>query len=672
MHLSAAVIERPTDLRADWLTEALGDGEVADFAVERIGTGQMSECYRVALRYAAGAGPDTVVLKVAASHPASRGTGLAMGLYEREVRFYTDVAPRCAQARTASVPLAPCYAAGYDPSTGAFHLVLGDAAPAVVGDEIRGATLEQATLAVSQLALLQGPLLGSAALADAAWLSRESPLDQALVASLWEGFADRYADRIAAEHRIVCERLVAGFDSYLAAEAAPDRPAGLVHGDYRLDNMLFGQAGADRRLTVVDWQTVTWGPAFTDLAYFLGCALPVAARREHYDGLLRAYLAGLGPDAPVTLEDVRVGVRGQSFFGVMMAMVSSMLVARTERGDELFMTMLHRHCEHVLDTGALSELGAPPAAPVGEAPQRPADADEGAHVPTGEPLWNESWYLDFADPAQGVGGYVRLGVSPHEQAAWLTAELCGPGRPTVALVDYEVPLPPDAFAVRTDTATLRHGAVVPLRTYSVSLSGDALAYDDPADVLRGAPGRPARLEFDLQWTTAGEPYQYRIASRYEIPCTVTGTVTVDGQRFAVTEVAGQRDHSWGVRDWWSMDWVWHAFHLDDGTHLHGVDLRLPGGLNVGVGYRQRDGALTELDRVVARETYGDNGLPLSTTLILNPGALEVDVDIRGHGPLRLEAPDGRVAHFSRAWATVSTGDGRTGAGWIEWNRNAAP
>ena len=62
---------------------------------------------------------------------------------------------------------------------------------------------------------------------------------------------------------------------------------GLVHGDYRLDNMLFGESGADRPLTVVDWQTVTWGPAMTDVAYFLGCALPDDVRRDNYDALLR-------------------------------------------------------------------------------------------------------------------------------------------------------------------------------------------------------------------------------------------------------------------------------------------------------------------------------------------------------------------------------------------------
>ena len=32
---------------------------------------------------------------------------------------------------------------------------------------------------------------------------------------------------------------------------------------------------------------------------------------------------------------------------------------------------------------------------------------------------------------------------------------------------------------------------------------------------------------DLVWATDGTPYKYRLTTRYEIPCTVSGTVTVD-------------------------------------------------------------------------------------------------------------------------------------------------
>lgn len=655
------VIERPTDLSAGWLTAALGAGTVTGFTTERIGTGQMSECYRVTLTYADGtAGPPSVVLKVAATDSASRQTGQALGLYEREVKFYTDIAPRIGG------PVAPCYAAGYDGETGAFHLLLGDAAPATVGDEIRGATTDQAQLALAELGRVHAPLLGDTAAEQADWLNRDAPINQALIGQLFAGFAERYADKITAEQRDVCERLVGSFDAYLAEEADPQRPMGLVHGDYRLDNMLFGEPGADRALTVVDWQTVTWGPALTDVAYFLGCALPVQDRRDHYDALLRAYHEALGPDAPLTLDDVRDGVRRQSFFGVVMSIVSSMLVERTDRGDQMFMTMLDRHCHHVLDTDALAIL----PEPVAPEPLQPDAADEGAHAPGGEDLWNESWYFDFVDPAQRIGGWIRLGLVPNQNVAWVNGLLCGPDMPTIALVDFEAPLPSDPARVHCDAGDLTLEATEPLQAYRVTLRGTAQAYDDPAALLRGESGRPTELTMDLVFDTEGVPYQYRITPRYEIPCTVSGAVAADGRSYQLDSVLGQRDHSWGVRDWWSMEWVWSALHLEDGTHLHGVDVRIPGAPPVGIGYIQKAGeALIELQTVTAREEFGDNGLPLQTTVTLAPGDVTATVAIHGHAPVLLTAPDGRVSHFPRAWATVTTADGRTGVGWLEWNRN---
>ena len=654
------LLERADDLTSDWLTAALGIA-VSDFRFTRIGTGQMSECYRVELSYGPEVeGPASVVLKVAATDPSSRQTGLTLGLYEREVRFYTDIAPRLPAG-----PVAPCHHAAFDAETGAFDLLLGDAAPATVGDEIRGATPAQAELALAELARVHGPVLGSGALGQVDWLNRDAPVNQAMIAGLYAAFADRYDTLITADQRRVCERLVESFDSYLAAEGAPGRLQGLVHGDYRLDNMLFGEAGAARPLTVVDWQTVTWGPAFTDVAYFIGCALPVEVRREHYDALLRAYHDGLGPDAVVSLDDVRDGVRRQSFFGVMMAIISSMLVERTERGDQMFMAMLDRHCAHVLDTGALDVLG-PPAIP---APLVPTAADDDAHEPGAEELWNESWYFDFIDAAAGVGGWIRLGLIPNQGTAWANVLLCGPGLPTVALNDFHAALPTDVSAVHCAGFELSLQRGEPLQTYRVIASGSGEEFDDPAALLRGESGRPVDVDLDLTWTTTGLPYLYRITPRYEIPCAVTGTVTIGEQSYQLDAVTGQRDHSWGVRDWWSMDWVWSALHLDDGTHLHGVDIRIPGMPPIGIGYVQRGDDLVELQGVTAQQSLGDDDLPVATTLALQPGDIEVEVDIQAHAPVLLTAADGRVSQFPRAWANVRTADGRTGVGWLEWNRN---
>ena len=76
-HQSAPDIDR-TPVRSDRRLADRGDraATVTDFDFERIGTGQMSECYRVALTYADGERrPDSVVLKVAATDPSEPADG---------------------------------------------------------------------------------------------------------------------------------------------------------------------------------------------------------------------------------------------------------------------------------------------------------------------------------------------------------------------------------------------------------------------------------------------------------------------------------------------------------------------------------------------------------------------------------------------------------------------
>src|SRR3954468_14872362 len=85
------VVRQPDDLTTEWLADVVG-APVESFETERIGTGQMSQNYRVHL--SGDGGPDSIVIKVAAEDPTSRATGVGMGAYEREIRFYRELAPR--------------------------------------------------------------------------------------------------------------------------------------------------------------------------------------------------------------------------------------------------------------------------------------------------------------------------------------------------------------------------------------------------------------------------------------------------------------------------------------------------------------------------------------------------------------------------------------------------
>jgi Ecdysteroid kinase-like family len=658
------VVRTVEDLDARWVETALGCGTIESLASEQIGTGQMSESHRISIGYAdAGrAGPATAVLKIASADPSSRATGVNLGIYEREVLFYRELAPRIGG------PLATCHVASHDAAEGWFTLLLEDAAPASTGDQIAGCGPEQARLALRELARLHAPVLEDSALEASGWLNRPSPVTQALVEQLLPGFLERYGERMAPEHRALCERFVPRIDAWLA-ERRP--PLGLVHGDFRLDNLLFGEPGSPRPLTVVDWQTVGWGGAMADASYFLGGSLEPQARRACERELFEEYheaLCALGVSG-FSVEECFEEYRRHSFGGVLMVLVAAMIVERTERGDEMFMAMLARASQQALDLDAEDLLeGADAAA---RAPLKPAASDEDPHEPGPEQLWNESWYFDAVAPDGSFGGWLRIGLYPNLGVTWYTAFVCGPGRDTVAVVDFAAPLPASGtLSLATDELRAEHSCRSPLERFRVTLEAGAQSYEDAAELLRGARGEPVPLALELEWETAGTPYAYRLTTRYEIPCRVSGEIRIGDEALELSGAPGQRDHSWGLRDWWSMDWMWSALHLDDGTRTHAVQVRPPGAPALSVGYAQTAaGELIELARVQAYEHVGDDGLITHAELALEPGELELDVEPLAFGPLRLVAPDGRVSHFPRAMCRASSRDGRSGVGWMEWNLN---
>src|SRR5581483_12203482 len=136
-------------------------------------------------------------------------------------------------------------------------------------------------------------------------------------------------------------------------------PFAVVHVDYRLDNLLIDERTDPPRITVVDWQSLTLGNPLSDVAYFLGAGLVPEARREVERDIVRAYHEGLIAAGVRNYpfghcwEDYRRG----SFAGFTVTVVASMIVERTERGDEMFVAMARRHARHALDLGAAELLG---------------------------------------------------------------------------------------------------------------------------------------------------------------------------------------------------------------------------------------------------------------------------------------------------------------------------
>ena len=83
--------------------------------------------------------------------------------------------------------------------------------------------------------------------------------------------------------------LFGNLEAYLATDVGPHT---IVHGDFRLDNLLI-RPDVPEVVGVVDWQTCTRGPALRDVAYLLGAGLLPEVRREAEGELVRRYHAGL-------------------------------------------------------------------------------------------------------------------------------------------------------------------------------------------------------------------------------------------------------------------------------------------------------------------------------------------------------------------------------------------
>jgi hypothetical protein len=362
-------IRHARDVDADWLTAVLraagiGDGnEVRSVDARSIGTGQVGENVRFALtwRHADPGLPSTVVGKFPSASETSRATAKSLNNYRQEVGFYRDL------RRAVTIRAPHVHHVGWHEETHDFVLLMEDVAPAAQGDQLAGCTLEQAEHVIDEAVGLHAPTWGRGiALADEIdWLTAPSEERTTMLVWLlghtWPGFADRYADRLGPDDLAIGKALVDHYATYQAAVADwADRHGAwaITHGDYRLDNLLFGDGVTAPHVTVVDWQTASVGTGPGDVAYFCGAGLLPEVRALHERALVDRYAAGLrraGVD--ITDEAVWDGYVLGSAGGFLMAQIASQIVERTDRGDDMFVAMATRHADQMRAVGLIDRLG---------------------------------------------------------------------------------------------------------------------------------------------------------------------------------------------------------------------------------------------------------------------------------------------------------------------------
>ena len=297
----------PGGITPEWLTLALQEQGVLanNVSIARLdvlqvgeGVGMMSELSRLVPTYdgPAANAPRSLVAKYPSQNPTNRQVAMSFNLYEREVRYFAELDA----LTTAVCPAA--YLAELDGDN--FIILMEDMADYRVGNQIDGATLAETELAVDELAKLHGAFWNR--VDDIGWIPRV--------------YGSQHAANMIAGTESGWEKMVATFGDFLSApvlamradiqssiaplQAFLDRPPiTLAHGDYRMENFLYGTQPEHHALAIIDWQGPLLSRGMQDVALLLGQSTQTEVRREHEHDLLKRYLRGLA----------QLGVSGYEF-----------------------------------------------------------------------------------------------------------------------------------------------------------------------------------------------------------------------------------------------------------------------------------------------------------------------------------------------------------------------
>lgn len=279
-------------LDADWYTGVLRQGGHTEAAVTAVEaeplsfSGTAGDIARVRIAYddSGRPGPASVIAKIRGTAEVKVAVDAAMGLFEREARFYADYA--------GSVPVSTprCHYVGDGTAT---PLLIEDLGALRMGDLVAGLSVPDAERVIDALADLHSAYWDIDR-EDAAWLAAPGEgVYAGMVAQLAQSGAPMLKERFTGR---VGDRVLGAMIEYapkwttVLARCAEGTPT-LAHNDCRLDNLIFRDDGEP---VFVDWQIAALTRGTTDVANLLGGSMEQADAASNWEALLRRYHDRLG------------------------------------------------------------------------------------------------------------------------------------------------------------------------------------------------------------------------------------------------------------------------------------------------------------------------------------------------------------------------------------------
>ena len=345
----------PDGLTAEFLTDLFRDIDllnddvhIVEVSMEQVGdgVGMMSEVSRVRLRYSGETDlSPTYVVKYPSQNETNREIAMSYKLYEREVRYFAEL-----DSKTTAYSPRPYFT---ELAGDKFLIVMEDMGEYRVGDQAIGADLSDTEAAVDELAKLHATFWND--VQDLDWVpgiagSYHADNMANLVVIGWPVMCEIFKDFLAPEIATRGEQFAAEIRGLQDKVFA--RPRTLLHGDFRGENVFFGQASHHRPIAIIDWQGPILGRGMVDVALFLGQSTLTEVRRANEDDLIERYAEGL------TAAGVKNYTKDEAWADYELAMlynwvytgvVAGTLDVHNERAFAWMSQMVARHSTASLD-----------------------------------------------------------------------------------------------------------------------------------------------------------------------------------------------------------------------------------------------------------------------------------------------------------------------------------
>ena len=309
------------------------------------------------------------------------------------------------------------------------------------------------------------------------------------------------------------------------------------------------------------------------------------------------------------------------------------------------------------------------------------------HTPNNHPEWNESFYFCFSDRENKLNAMTRLGLKPNKDEA---------------MTFFLVFLPDGSVAGYRDTEGI-HGdwgshewiakgmKFTPNKdgTWHYTYTGPMIQVEKPGDFPRASQDKslikavlPTRMDIhfkpihpEYEYSEHMTPESLEIGKKagdehWEQIGLIEGTLTLGKTSYKISRQIGQRDHTYGVRDWTGVgDWLYYVVWFNETLAANPAAIVMEDGRVSWGGFIYKDGVNQPiLEMRVLDQQFYDGVIPISSKLELVTADGETHL-LEGKAgptvPLPFFDASGKMSVLSQCFGEFTLDDVKGGYGSFE-------